>query len=210
MLWLGIFQLTHRVNHQFPLEDNSIIDLNSQDLEKSFQAGEATLKKIKMEHVRQERQQRIQDMKWARQEAARLDQQQRPMPVREEFGKEEVRPEAPRVSTTEDPQLGVYLENQAAELGRQIAALGNDSSTADVKKKLIKLKEATEKLAREKIAASRLDQIEQKAADFNQEIARLTASGNYLEAQRKYYEFQKSMRDDLVKLKQTMAKENNR
>lgn len=195
------------------IADDSTVNLNSQDLEKSFKEGEAALQKIKMEYVRQERKQHVQDVQQENQETATQNLQHRPSPQIDVPGDEPVRPKVPSIMPPEDPQTVIDLSKRAAEVEQQVAALGDDKNMAVVRNKLIKIKAVMERLKQERTAElkeayirEKLYQINQRADNFNQEILKETQSGDYAQAKQKYDEFQQSMVNDFVKLKQSIAR----
>jgi hypothetical protein len=193
--------------------DDPTVNLNSQELEKSFKEGEAALKKIKMEYVRQERKQHIQDAQQENQESASPYLQRVPSLKTDVLGDKPIREKVPSIPPVEDPQTVIDLTKRAAEIEQQVAALGDDKNIAVVRNKLIKIKAVMERLKQERTAAlkeaymhEKLYQINQQADNFNQEILKLTQSGDYAQARKKYDEFQQAMVDDFGRLKQSIAR----
>jgi len=212
------------------------IDLNSPELEANIKEGEINLKKISAQQVQQEQKQRLVHTQQAYQDAVVLYRQQRPGPAKDALGDvedlmegykstdvflknideqaaERSRRRMQRIRLMADPQLINNLAQEAADMYQQAAVLGGDKYTASVKKKLIRLRQAMEKLKRERSTVSpkaakqlyiqqQLDQMGQKAEDFDLKIFKLTKALNYSEARKKYIEFQGAMIDDLERLKQ--------
>jgi len=131
---------------------------------------------------------------------------------------EKLRRQMRRKRVLESPQLLIDLTKKAEDLEAQAEYLGDDQYTAVVKKKLIMVRKVLEKLKRERLAVSprelkqlrvqeQLDQVHEKAEDFDQEIYQLIQSKDYPAARKKYDEFQHAMMDDLAKIKKTMTSE---
>jgi hypothetical protein len=161
-----------------PVAKDQAVNYNSQDWEKYFQAQEDVLRKIKVEHVRQERKQHVQVTEKAYQQAVSLYQQQRVTMAKEALGNvedlmadykstgtylrsiykrdfEKLKRKMHAIKRIDDPQLVVNLARQAAGLYNQVADLGNDKDTAVIREKLGNLKVFMEKLERQKVAASK-------------------------------------------------------
>lgn len=218
---------------QFP-DDGGLIKLNSQDMENIFKGEELLLKKIKDEHIRQERKQHVQITEKVYQEAKSLYHHKRRAKARQVFAKvedsmadykmtnsylrsidnravEQLRQRMRRIREMQGTQLVINLAQRASTIYERTAALGDDASTASVRDKLSKVKEVLEKLKQEKLAAARqiaeqtqLDQIAQQADNFDQEVYNLANAKDYTAAKKEYDEFQAAMMNELVKLKHNL------
>jgi len=116
----------------------------------------------------------------------------------------------------EDPKMVNELAFEAEELEAKTEVLENDSYTSAVRGKLTRLMRVVDRLEQERMRVSpkqtkqlkiqrQFDQIGQKAENYDKEVYRLTQSNNYQDAERKLFDFQQAMINDLSKLQQNMT-----
>jgi len=216
-----------------PVAGNPMINLNEQDIDKLFKAEEVALKKLKVEHMYQERKQHAQNTDYAYHEAVVLYQQKRLGQAKEVLGNvedlmpyykstdallksidhqrtEELKPKPSSNKPVENPQEVISLEKKATTLYRQAANLGDNENTAGVKKKITRLMESFQQMSQKIYIQAQLKRIAQEADKYQQEIFRLTQLKDYSEAKRKYADFQQTMIDELSRIKQTITLANNK
>lgn len=215
-----------------PVAENSTKEIYGQDMEKLLKAQEDILRKIKREHVHQERKAHIQDTDYAYHEGQVLYRLQRPGQAREIFSNVEnltpgykstdaylrkidaqsaegLQLKLPSIDQAQNPQREINLAQEASILYHQAANLGNNSNTVKVKKKLTKLMNLQEK-SKQAYIQRQLDKMAQVADNYEKEIFKLTQAKDYSGARRKYLESQQFMIDELMRIKQTIANVNNR
>jgi len=202
------------------------------DFEKVLLAQEAILRKLKTHHLHKERKQHVRNTEKVYQEALTLYHHKRPEPARKVLAKvedsmadykstdnllkviddrsiERLKRKMYRFREVRAAQMELKLAQKATGIYQQAEYLGNDKNTIVVRKKLSKLVGTFQQMSNQVYIQQQLDKIAQEASDFDQEVYKLTQSSDYPAAKKKYEEFQQTMLNDLTKVKQNLAHENN-
>jgi len=216
-----------------PLSGGPMVNLNSDNMEKLLKAEEAFLKRVKMNHVRQERKLHQFETKEAYQEAIGLYHLQRPDQAKEIFSQvktlspyykstdvflktldnqvdNKVIPESAVSQQSTNSQMAIDLAREASMLYRQAVDLGDNPDTVIVKNKLNKLRNVFQDNSQNAYIHKQLKRIIKEADQYDQEIFRLTQEGKYLDAQQKMIDFQQVMIDEFRAIKENIVHINER
>jgi hypothetical protein len=193
--------------------------------QKILDAEEVILKKLKQQHIREDRLQHRHATQQMYDEALELYRQQRMSQAQAAFDKvetalpdyksttayekiadkrtlEELQYEMRRIKAVNNIKMMTGLENRALLLYQQAASLARQEDTPAVRGQLAKLKDEFRQLSQEVYVRRQLDKIAQEAQKFDQQIFQLTQAGDYPAARTKLIEFQKAMIAELAHLKE--------
>ena len=202
------------------------------DFEKELLAQEAILKKLKVKHLHKERKQHVRNTEKVYEQAISLYRHKRSGPARKVLAKvedsmadykstdnllkvidersiEKLKRKMHRLRELRATKMEIKLTEKATGLYQRATYLGEDRNTMEVRKKLATLVGTFHQMSNQVYVQQQLDKIAQEANDFDQQVYKLTQSSDYPAAKRKYEEFQQAMLNDLTRVKQSMAHQNN-